>query len=81
MPVVAWSSDGRSILFDQVLPDGGAEVRRIPAEGGSATLVFGSRSMRRRTFDVSPDGSRLAFGSSEKSRGLWALDNVLSALK
>lgn len=69
-------------LFDQEQPGGGMSVMRIPAEGGPPSLVFASRSMQRWSFDLSPDGLHLAFGSSERSYGeLWALDNVLSTLK
>lgn len=79
---VAWSKDGRSILFNQQQQAGTDHwgVMRVPAEGGGpATLVIAAPSML--SFDVSPDGSRIAYSTSERPDELWALDNVLSALK
>ena len=83
---VAWSSDGRSILFDQRQPGGDWGVMRISAEGaGPASLVIAAHLGQGRngglSFDPSPDGSYFAFTSSERVTALWALDNVLSALK
>jgi WD40-like Beta Propeller Repeat len=34
-----------------------------------------------RTFDISPDGSRIAYSSDKPVQEVWALDNVLSAIK
>jgi Tol biopolymer transport system component len=80
--IVAWSKDGRSILFNQEQPGGATHwgVMRVPAEGGGpATLVFATGPMQ--GFDPSPDGSRFAYSARESPDELWALDNVLSALK
>jgi Tol biopolymer transport system component len=75
-----WSKDGGSILFRQEQP-GGADhwgVMRVPATGGAASLVFEAAMLG---FDLSPDGSRIAYGTRESLDQLWALDNVLSVLK
>lgn len=78
---MTWSKDGRSILFNQELPgaDGQWRVVRVPADGGPATLVVATPSLQ--SFDVSPDDSRIAYSVNERVTELWALDNVLPALK
>jgi Tol biopolymer transport system component len=80
--IVAWDRDGRSILFDQRQPGEGNRwgVMRVPAGGGPASLVFTTPSPIQ-GFDVSPDGSRIAYSSNESASELWALDNVLPMLK
>jgi Tol biopolymer transport system component len=79
---VAWDRDGRSILFSQM--QSGAMLRsavmRIPADGGAPSPVFvAPRAMN--AFDISPDGSRIAYATIESPNELWALDNVLPMLK
>ncbi len=81
LPCVAWSKDGRSVFFPRNIADGW-ELMRIPAAGGKpeSTGLTGSRM---NCMDLSPDGSRIAFGDG--AGGSWwetlALDNILSALK
>ena len=80
---VAWSRDGRSILFRQEQPGGAAQwgVMRVPADGSApATLVFATPPLCC-GFDPNPDDRRFAYGSRESPDELWALDNILSALK
>ena len=81
---VAWSRDGRSILFnqeqEQPLGDLHWGVTRVPVEGGGpATLAIATGNMQ--GFALSPDGSRIAYSANESANELWALDNVLPALK
>jgi Tol biopolymer transport system component len=80
--IVAWSKDGRSILFNQEQPEGADHwgVMQVPADGGGpATLMIATPSMQ--GFDVSPSGSRIAYSANDNVMELWALDNVLPALK
>jgi Tol biopolymer transport system component len=79
---VAWDRDGHSLLFTQEQPEGATHwgVMRVPAEGGGpATLVFPASNIQ--SYDLSPDGSRIAYSSNESATELWALDNVLPMLK
>lgn len=79
-PVVAWSNDGRTIFFHQRQADKGSAIMRVPADGSSApALVFADPDLN--FFDLSPDGSQIAYGVSKRTQELWTLDNVLSALK
>jgi Tol biopolymer transport system component len=81
---LAWDRDGRSILFDQQQPGGAGQwgVMRLPVNGGPATLVFATRPLNGySSFDLSPDGSIIAYGSDDPANELWALDNVLPMLK
>ena len=80
--IVAWDRDGRSILFNQEQPEGASHwgVMRVPAEGSAqASLVMSTAPIQ--GFDVSPDGSRIAYSANDRVVELWALDNVLPALK
>jgi Tol biopolymer transport system component len=77
------TKDGRWILFAKQNNDGNNwQLLRIPIEGGAPEPTgveldhhpWGG-------LDLSPDGSRLAFTSRKSYDEVWALDNVLSALK
>jgi sugar lactone lactonase YvrE len=82
---IAWSKDGRSIIFNQEQP-GGADhwaLMRVPADGtaGASVLLAPGPTNGAGWFDRSPDGSRFAIGMSEgRQSEVWALDN-LSAIK
>lgn len=77
---VAWTKDGQSILFNQEQPEGASHwnIMRVPAEGGAAEKFAPGTN---RPFNLSPDGSRVVYGTFESENQLWALDNVLAALK
>jgi Tol biopolymer transport system component len=77
------TKDGLWILLAK-RHDDNWQLVRIPIEGGEpeltgleleATLVSGI------SIQLSPDGSRIAFTTKKRAEELWALDNVLSALK
>jgi Tol biopolymer transport system component len=77
--VLAWANDSRAIFFaSNRSPQ--RKVFRIPADGGTPEitgLVLGGRGR----FSFSPDGSRVAYASSEAAQQLWALDNLAAVLK
>lgn len=78
----AWTRDGRSILFVQ--PEGRnsavGRMMRIPAQGGQPEFT-GIRAEGLQDIDLSPDGSKIAYSSRTHDDQVWALDNVLAALK
>lgn len=59
----AWSPDGREIAFLRVVPDTSCEVLVMPATGGSERLVGECDVHHLPSFDWSPDGRSLLFGS------------------
>jgi len=83
---IAWSKDGRSIFFNQEQPGGASRwaLMRVPADGsaGPSVLLVPGPTNGAGWFDRSPDGSRFAVGLTQGGQSeVWALDNVLSALK
>ena len=77
----AWTKDGRSILFTQ--PDKNSAVgriMRIPAQGGQPEFA-GISAEGLKDLELSPDGSKIAYSTRSYNDEVWALDNVLSALK
>jgi Tol biopolymer transport system component len=79
------TQDGRWILLAKRNDDKNWELIRIPIEGGApeSTGVVLDGALYERSLDLSPDGSRIAFTTMKRKRveELWALDNVLSAIK
>ncbi len=77
------TQDGRWILLAKRNDDKNWELIRIPIEGGApeSTGVVLDGALYERSLDLSPDGSRIVFTTSKHVEELWALDNVLSALK
>jgi Tol biopolymer transport system component len=74
-----WSENGRSLLF--ALRE---RVMRISIDGGAPEFTgLSVDNSPTSTFDLSPDGSRLAFGRAAfvETSGLLAIDNLLAALK
>jgi Tol biopolymer transport system component len=90
---LAWSPDGRSVLFSDKY-DGTWKLMRIGSTGGvpqrdgielstlTGPAILSKLNPRSGDFGgASRDGSRLAFSMFTKSRiELWALDNVLASL-
>jgi Tol biopolymer transport system component len=78
----ALTNDGRWILLAK-RHDDNWQLIRIPIEGGApeSTGVELDGTLFERSLALSPDGSRIAFTTSKHVEEIWALENVLSALK
>lgn len=77
---VALTKDGRWIIFEESHDDKW-RLMRLPVEGGKPEFAGLELETRTQNLDLSPDGSRIAFSNSKGVQEVWALDNVLSALK
>ena len=77
---LAWTADGRGLLFDQ---RDGRKVRimRIAADGGTPEPTGLDSEGPIQNITVDPAGRRIAFGSVRSGSQILVLDNVLSALK
>jgi Tol biopolymer transport system component len=74
-----WAPDGRFLFFHEA---GG--LMRFELQGGAPEYVGLTRTGPDTRFWISPDGRRLAFNEGAQPTRLneiWALDNVISALK
>ncbi len=72
-----WSPDGREIAFARFLADGGCEVLVTSATGGDLHPVTRCDGTEMLSFDWSPDGRSLIFGSmtgAYASRGIRTLE-------
>jgi Tol biopolymer transport system component len=84
---LVWTQDGRSIVFATSI--GGrnsqrkSEIMRIGSAGGSPEST-GVTIDNLRTFDLSPDGLRIAYATTAQpltsARGLFAIDNLPALL-
>ena len=82
-PVGVWTKDSRAFLFGDPIDVGLAQantrfrIMRLQAEGGKAEFT-GMTVPSLNGFDLSPDGSRIAFSSTtnRQSFELWTLDNI-----
>jgi len=81
-PLIDWTSDGQSLLFNSS-PEGSNAIWQIPAGGGQArelcrpqTQMYGHLWS---ALDVHPDGQRIAFDCFEYRHEVWAMDNFLPA--
>jgi Tol biopolymer transport system component len=76
-----WTKDGRWILFAQQEKNSAVQrIMRIPAEGGQPEFT-GISAEGLNSLQLSPDGSKIAYGVRVDGEEVWALDNVLAALK
>jgi WD40 repeat protein len=80
---LAWSKDGRSILFGGTV-DGNWGLMRIAVTGGKPEFagLAGKGAQLVHRISLSPNGSRIAVGDGERETvEVWALDNLLPVLK
>jgi len=77
---IALTKDGRWIVFEESHYDKW-RLMRLPVEGGKPEFTGLELETRNQNLDLSPDGSRIAFSNNKGVQEVWALDNVLSALK
>ena len=83
---VIWAKTGNSIFFTaQSAAEGKPEIMRIGIEGGKPQPVGITTTSVRNfdTFDVSPDGSRIAITSAARAstKELLVIDNLSTLLK
>src|SRR6185503_1653181 len=74
---ILWTRDGRYILFAESSSKG-SRIMRVPANGGEPEFTGVSTPDAIVTFHLSPDGSRLAYGTDSTHAELWSLDNIAS---
>jgi Tol biopolymer transport system component len=78
---MAWTKDGRHILFAQQGEHSSIwQIMRVPATGGQAEFTGISANLLA-DFELSPDGSKIVYSGRTTNEEMWALDNVLAALK
>jgi Tol biopolymer transport system component len=79
-----WTKDGRSIVFAMSARDKGWQIMRIGSEGGTPEFT-GLMVADLGTFDISPDGTRIAYftaaGGVDSDQALFAIDNLPALLK
>jgi len=80
-PTIAWTPDGKFLLFTNSIPGGINAVWLIPASGGQARELCRPQptmyGVLWRTLDVHPDGKRIAFDCFEYRHEVWAMENFL----
>lgn len=71
LPSVRWAGDGRSLLFSVDGPEQ-ARMMRVPVNGGQPEPggLVGTNAVR---FDVSPDGTRIAYTNRREAVEVWSL--------
>ncbi|MFC2161826.1 tetratricopeptide repeat protein [Acidobacteriota bacterium] len=86
---LAWSQDGRYILFSNVVPDQENKIvptfhlLQIPVEGGEPQALD-LKTVRLENLSIHPDGKTLAFfsfGATMKMPNLWKMENFLPKTK
>ena len=77
---VAWTPDGRYILFSKTGQQGKTQIGMIPVVGGEPTYLdlqlewaMGLR--------IHPDGRHIVFGAGIPEREIWVMENFLPTLK
>jgi Tol biopolymer transport system component len=80
---LAWTKDGRSILFADEVDRNSFRIMRIGIDGGKPEFT-GLAVKDLRFFDVSPDGSRIAFQPmpvATSTSELYVIDNLPALIK
>jgi Tol biopolymer transport system component len=79
--MLAWMRDGGSILFGTVEGERESKIIRIPIDSGKPEYAGLTVARRPQGFDISSDGSRIAFANgSGPTKEIWVLQNVMPAL-
>jgi Tol biopolymer transport system component len=68
-----WTPDGRGILIAEPHGNGTSSIVRIPVDGAPPVIVA-ANIPRLQSFDLSPDGHRLAFSTDDRTTDVWTLD-------
>jgi Tol biopolymer transport system component len=71
-----WSPDGRDVLYIGARPDGGRELYRVSASGGTPRALGAGTGSDISFADLSPDGSQVAYASFP---GGWGFLEVIPA--
>jgi Tol biopolymer transport system component len=74
---VAWTSDGKDVLFVRNMPGSDSQLWRVPAAGGE-TSATGVHARQLREIQSGPNGGITFTSGSPKQSELWAMDNLLS---
>lgn len=81
LPTIAWTPDGKFLLFTDSLPKGGNAVFIIAVSGGEARELCRPQTIMHSVLwsvlDVHPDGKRIAFDCFEYRHEVWAMENFL----
>ncbi len=76
-----WTKDGHWILFAQQQKNSAVQrIMRIPAEGGQPEFT-GISAEGLNSLQLSPDGSKIAYAVRLTGEEVWAIDNVVAALR
>ncbi|MEK7408095.1 MAG: tetratricopeptide repeat protein [Acidobacteriota bacterium] len=76
---IAWTPDGRYVIFERPASGDKQELWRVPADGGAAESL--GLMMDQITHpSLHPDGSRIAFTAASGAREVWMLTNLLARL-
>jgi hypothetical protein len=70
---VGWSRDGRFVLFSEGDTQGRNRLMRVPVGGGKPEPT-GLEVDELSAFDVSPDGSRIAYSANRNATEIWSLE-------
>lgn len=74
---VAWTADGRQLLYVTSGADGSGSLWRVPAAGGEPQKLGVPVQGPFVSLRVHPDGRRIIFTSGERSSEIWVLENLL----
>jgi len=72
--IIAWTPDGRSILFTATDARGQSRVMRVPLNGGKPDSIGPDNPLSSGHFDVAPGGTQLAYHTRRNGVELWALE-------
>jgi hypothetical protein len=77
---IDWMPDGKELIFAAYrLPNRNIdEMWRIPIEGGEPQK-FGLSMERMHWLSVHPDGNQIVFGSIQRIKDVWMMENFLPA--